>query len=197
MDDDGAIRLRRVIGKLARQLNSSSTGAGLTPSQASVLGLIVARGPLSLAELGDLEGLNPTMLSRVISKLHAMDLIHRIPDPADLRSASVASTAAGEQVDRRIKARRAAAVARCLELLATEQVQSLTEALPALEALADAMRRLASPDRAQPSATTPDTWPGFASSYLPLPAAMPVTTSRRKVAQNHCNAAIDTWTTSR
>ena len=25
MDDDGAIRLRRVIGKLARELNSSST----------------------------------------------------------------------------------------------------------------------------------------------------------------------------
>ena len=66
MDDDGAIRLRRVIGKLARQLNASSTGAGLTPSQASVLGLIVARGPMSLADLGELEGLNPTMLSRVI-----------------------------------------------------------------------------------------------------------------------------------
>ena len=37
MDDDGVIRLRRVISKLARQLNASSTGAGLTPSQASVL----------------------------------------------------------------------------------------------------------------------------------------------------------------
>jgi hypothetical protein len=32
MDDEGAIRLRRVIVKVARQLNASSTGAGLTPS---------------------------------------------------------------------------------------------------------------------------------------------------------------------
>jgi DNA-binding MarR family transcriptional regulator len=140
MDDDGAIRLRRVIGKLARQLNSLSTGEGLTPSQASVLGLIVARGPISLAELASLEGLNPTMLSRVIGRLQELELISRIPDPADLRSASVASTAAGQRVDQQIKAGRAAAVAKCLKLLSADEVGSLTDALPALEALAEAMR---------------------------------------------------------
>lgn len=140
MDDDGAIRLRRVIGKLARQLNSSSTGEGLTPSQASVLGLIVARGPVSLAELASLEGLNPTMLSRVIGRLQGMDLISRTPDPSDLRSASVATTPAGQRVDQQIKARRAASVAKNLKLLTADQVRALTEALPALEALAAAMR---------------------------------------------------------
>jgi DNA-binding MarR family transcriptional regulator len=147
MDDDGAIRLRRVIGKLARQLNTSSTVAGLTPSQASVLGLIVARGPLSLSELSDLERLNPTMLSRMVSKLHGMDLIDRIPDPADLRSASVVSTAAGKRIDQQIKARRAAAVSQCLKLLTAGQVAALTEALPALEALAEVMGGLAPPDQ--------------------------------------------------
>ena len=140
MDEDSAIRLRRVIGHLARQLNASSTGAGLTPSQASVLGLIVARGPLSLVELGKLEGLNPTMLSRVISRLAAMDLINRIPDPEDLRSASVVSVAAGRRVDQQIKARRAAAVSKCMQLLGADDVATLTSALPALERLADAMR---------------------------------------------------------
>jgi DNA-binding MarR family transcriptional regulator len=140
MDDDGAIRLRRVIGKLARQLNSLSTGEGLTPSQASVLGLIVARGPISLAELASLEGLNPTMLSRVIGRLQELELISRLPDPADLRSASVASTAAGQRVDQQIKAGRAAAVAKNLKLLSADEVRALTDALPALEALAEAMR---------------------------------------------------------
>ena len=140
MDEDSAIRLRRVIGQLARQLNASSTGAGLTPSQASVLGLIVARGPLSLVELGKLEGLNPTMLSRVISRLAAMGLIDRIPDPEDLRSASVVSVAAGRRVDQQIKARRAAAVSECMQLLGADDVATLTTALPALERLADAMR---------------------------------------------------------
>lgn len=141
MDDDGAIRLRRVISILARQLNSSATVAGLTPSQASVLRLIVARGPISLAELASLEGLNPTMLSRVIGRLQAVELISRIPHPADLRSASVASTPAGQQVDQQIKARRATAVAKNLKLLTADQVRVLTEALPALEALAEVMRQ--------------------------------------------------------
>jgi DNA-binding MarR family transcriptional regulator len=140
MDEDSAIRLRRVIGHLARQLNASSTGAGLTPSQASVLGLIVARGPLSLMELGKLEGLNPTMLSRVISRLAAMDLINRIPDPEDLRSASVVSLAAGRRVDQQIKARRAAAVSECMQSLGADDVAALTSALPAMERLAEAMR---------------------------------------------------------
>ena len=140
MDDDGVIRLRRVISKLARQLNASSTGAGLTPSQASVLTLIVARGPLSLADLAGLEGLNPTMLSRVVSKLQSMSLIDRIPDPADLRSASVAATESGHRIDEQIKAGRAAAVSRCMAALSGEQESALTAALPALEELATAMR---------------------------------------------------------
>ncbi|HMG62782.1 MAG TPA: MarR family transcriptional regulator [Streptosporangiaceae bacterium] len=140
MDDDGVIRLRRVISKLARQLNASSTGAGLTPSQASVLAVIVARGPVSLADLADLEGLNPTMLSRVVSKLQSMGLIDRIPDPADLRSASVAATEPGHSIDEQVKAGRAAAVSQCMEALSMDQESALTAALPALEELAEAMR---------------------------------------------------------
>ncbi|HEY2506761.1 MAG TPA: MarR family transcriptional regulator [Streptosporangiaceae bacterium] len=150
MDDDGAIRLRRVITTLARQLNSSSTGAGLTPSQASVLALIVARGPLTLTELADLEGLNPTMLSRVISRLHAMGLIDRIPDPGDLRSASAAPTEAGREVDQQIKVQRAAAVSECVDQLPARHAKAITSALPALEELANTMRLAA---RAQPSAS--------------------------------------------
>jgi DNA-binding MarR family transcriptional regulator len=142
MDDEGAIRLRRVIIKVARQLNASSTGEGLTPSQASVLGLIVARGPMSLPDLGELEGINPTMLSRVIGRLVEMRLIDRIPDPADLRSVSVVSTAAGRRVDQQIKARRAAAVSQCLARLPAADVAALTKALPALENLAETLREL-------------------------------------------------------
>jgi DNA-binding MarR family transcriptional regulator len=152
MDDEGAIRLRRVIIKLARQLNASSTGEGLTPSQASVLGLIVARGPMGLPELGELEGINPTMLSRVIGRLVEMGLIDRIPDPADLRSVSVVGTTAGRRVDRQIKARRAVAVSQCLALLPAADVAVLTEALPALENLAETLRDASQGERPQPAA---------------------------------------------
>jgi DNA-binding MarR family transcriptional regulator len=145
MDDEGAIRLRRVVLKLARQLNASSTGEGLTPSQASVLGLIVARGPLGLTDLGELEQINPTMLSRVIGRLVEMELITRTPDPADLRSVSVVTTTAGRRIDKKIKARRAAAVSHCLELLPAGEVAALTDALPVLENLAETMRQVGRP----------------------------------------------------
>ena len=77
MDTDTVIRLRRVVLKLARQLNAASREEGLTPTQASVLGITSVRGPLSLAELTELEGINPTMLSRVIGKLDEYGLIKR------------------------------------------------------------------------------------------------------------------------
>jgi DNA-binding MarR family transcriptional regulator len=150
MDADGVTRLRGVIARLARQLNASSTSEGLTPSQASVLGLVVFRGPLSLGELADLEGLNPTMLSRVVGRLQELELIRRIPDPADLRSASVISTPAGQEVDRRVKAQRAAVVSKCVDQLSDQQEQALSAALPALEALADALKKSTSPARERP-----------------------------------------------
>jgi DNA-binding MarR family transcriptional regulator len=145
MDADGVTRLRGVISRLARQLNASSTAEGLTPSQASVLGLVVFRGPLSLSELADLEGLNPTMLSRVVGRLQELELIRRIPDPADLRSASVTATPAGQQVDRRVKAQRAAVVSECVDQLPARQQQALKAALPALEALAEALKKSTRP----------------------------------------------------
>ena len=50
MDDDTVTRLRRVVLKLARQLNAASREEGLTPTQASVLGIATTRGPFSLAD---------------------------------------------------------------------------------------------------------------------------------------------------
>jgi DNA-binding MarR family transcriptional regulator len=151
MDDEGVIRLRRVISWLARQFNMSSTDAGLTPSQASVLSIIARRGPLSLAELNELEALNPTMLSRVVSKLQSMELIERTPDPADMRSASVTATEAGRRMDRQIKAERAAAVKQGLEDLTQEQAAAIAAAIPALEELGKAMWRLSRDGAPEPA----------------------------------------------
>src|SRR5258705_3429106 len=97
VDTETLSQLRAVISKLARQFNATATGAGLTPTQASVLALIAARGPLGLTELAQLEGLNPTMLSRVVGKLTELGLIQRDPDPADLRAIQVEATAAGHR----------------------------------------------------------------------------------------------------
>ena len=136
VDTEAAIRLRQVIARLARRLNASATSEGLTPTQASVLALISGRGPLTHSALAELEGLNPTMLSRVVGKLDEAGLIRRVPNPGDLRSVSVEITRKGRSANERIKAQRAAVVSACLQRLPAEQAATLIDALPALEALA-------------------------------------------------------------
>lgn len=137
MDAEDAVRLRRAIARLARQLNTSATGEGLTPTQASVLALVVGRGPIGLPELVRLEHLNPTMLSRVVGKLDDAGLIDRSPDPDDLRSVTVSVTDAGRAVHERIKAQRAEAVSTAANNLPAAEQRALINALDAMDHLAD------------------------------------------------------------
>ncbi len=140
MDDDVVARLRGVIGKLSRQLNASATHQGLTPSQASALGLITFRGPLSLGDLADIEGLNPTMVSRVVGRLDDLGLIRRRQNPDDLRAALVEITPAGRSTNERIRSERGSAVSACLDELGDAEQSAIVAALPGLEQLAEQLK---------------------------------------------------------
>ncbi len=135
MHPEDAGRLRRVVGKLARELNSSADAADLTPTQASVLAVVVARSPLGLAELADIEGLNPTLVSRVVRRLTAAGVVSRVPGRVDLRTATVEATAQGRQVSNRIRASRDAIVSACVSRLPEADAAAISAALGALEAL--------------------------------------------------------------
>jgi DNA-binding MarR family transcriptional regulator len=140
MDSDTVIRLRRVVLRLARQLNAASREEGLTPTQASVLGITSIKGPLSLAELTEIEGINPTMLSRVVGKLDSFGLIRRLRDPDDFRAARVEVTPEGKRRYERISAQRSAIISDCVAGLPADQEAALAAALPAFENLADKLR---------------------------------------------------------
>ena len=135
METDDVVRLRRAVVRLARQLNTSATDEGLTPTQASVLGLIVGRGPVSPSELAQAEHLNPTMLSRVIGRLEELELISRSPGSEDARSFALSVTRAGKRVHERIKAQRSAVLADGVEALPAPSQAVLERALPVLEQL--------------------------------------------------------------
>jgi DNA-binding MarR family transcriptional regulator len=140
MDDELVARLRGVIPRLARQFNETSTGEGLTPTQYSVLALVRVRGPLGLTELTELEGLNPTMLSRIVKALDELGLVRRLPDPNDLRAARVEVTRQGEQVHERVRQQRTRVLTECLERLPSPTAELLLAAVPAMEELAEAMK---------------------------------------------------------
>lgn len=137
VDLDVSARLRGVVMRLSRQLNASATHQGLTPSQASALGLINHRGPLKLSDLAAIEGLNPSMVSRIVGRLDELGLISRRQDPQDLRAAVVGITEQGRQASARIRSERGKVLSACFEQLGRSEQAAVVAALPALEALAE------------------------------------------------------------
>jgi DNA-binding MarR family transcriptional regulator len=135
--EDDVTRLRTALGRIARRVDRQVTGDGMTRSQLSVLGTIARARTLRMSELADTEGVNPTMLSRIVGKLADGGLISRTPDPDDLRSITVSALDAGRAVHERIKAQRAEAVSKAAQALPHRELTALIRALDALEHLAD------------------------------------------------------------
>jgi DNA-binding MarR family transcriptional regulator len=103
--------------------------------------LTVARlGPIRLSELAAAEGLNPTMLSRLVAELCERGLAKRVSDPRDRRVALVKVTADGRRLRDRIRRERTAAVDVALETMSAADRRSLERALPVLEQLAEHLR---------------------------------------------------------
>lgn len=142
LDLDTAARLRMTIGRLSRRLRSTAAArdAGLTPTAISVLLSVVRLGPVRLAELADSEGVNPTMLSRVVATMVQDGLLERSHDVGDRRAAWVEATAAGRKLAERMRGERTGAVNLALEALSEADRRRIEKALPALEALAEELK---------------------------------------------------------
>ena len=142
IDLDTAARLRTAIGRLSRRLRTTSAArdAGLTPTAISVLLSVVRSGPVRLSELAETEGVNPTMLSRVTAGMVQDGLLERSSDQGDRRAAWVGATAAGRRLAERMRRERTDAVNLALEELSEAERKRVEQALPALEALAEALK---------------------------------------------------------
>jgi len=142
LDTDTATRLRAVLGRLARQLRTtpSAAEAGLTPTKISVLLGLDRRGRMRISELAESEGLNPTMLSRMISTLVDEGLLDRASDAGDRRAAWVQVTDDGHRLAERMRRERTEVVNRGIAGLDDADREVLQRAIPALEALADELR---------------------------------------------------------
>jgi DNA-binding MarR family transcriptional regulator len=93
-----------------------------------------------MTELAEIEGVNPTMLSRVVAHLDERGLVRRRPDPDDRRAGLVEVTAQGRRTHDRLRAERGHVLAEGLLGLGPTQRAALEKALPALEALVEVVR---------------------------------------------------------
>ena len=142
-DPDTASRLRAVVGKLSRRLRPTLAGSGLTPTRLSVLATLARRGPMRISELASIEGLNPTMLSRVIAELVGAGLLQRVPDPDDGRAALVDATAAGRRLRKKIQHERNDVLSVLLADLDDRQRSDLADAMGVLEEIAERLKERA------------------------------------------------------
>lgn len=136
MDTDEVARLRIALARTARWLERQSTADELSRTQLSVLGTVARLGPLGLGRLAEIEGVNPTMLSRIVAKLDDAGLLRRTPDPADRRAAHVEVTEHGRELHLRMRAERTRLLVDRLADLTVDHRDHLLAALPAIEALA-------------------------------------------------------------
>jgi DNA-binding MarR family transcriptional regulator len=111
----------------------------LTTTEVDVLVAIDRRGPLRLSDLAGFAGLNPTMLSRLIPKLETAGLMRRLVVEGDRRVCRVEVTTKGRRLLERIRSERNDALSRLLRDLDARERDSVFQALPVLEALADRM----------------------------------------------------------
>jgi DNA-binding MarR family transcriptional regulator len=149
LEVEAAARLRAAIGRLSRRLRTTAAGqaAGLTPTGISVLLNVARHGPMRLSELASSEGINPTMLSRVLAGMVGAGLLERSSDEDDRRAAWVQATAAGQRLAERMRRERTDALNAGMSGLTADERRRIERALPALEALAERLGR--GPDAAR------------------------------------------------
>jgi DNA-binding MarR family transcriptional regulator len=131
--------LRISFARISRAVDRTAADAGYTRTQLSVLGTVVRLKSVGMGELAETEGLNPTMLSRVVGKLETAGLIKRLAGVDDRRSVQVEPTSAGRSLHLKLRKRRADLFARQLDQLPAGQAEQLLQSLPAIQALAEQM----------------------------------------------------------
>jgi len=140
VDTDTLSQLSVSLRRISRRIDRQVSVGGLTSTEVSILASIARRGPLGLGELAAHEGVNPTMLSRVIGRLEAADLVRRQSSIADRRAIEVVATRKGARMRERLLTHRSQVLAERLAELPPGMADMILNAAPALEALAAALQ---------------------------------------------------------
>jgi len=101
---------------------------------------IVRAGSLRLSDLAREEGLNSTMLSRIVAKLEAAGMVARTCDPDDARVIHLTATPEGVALRERIRSERTDALLFALGRLSNEEKRELSAAMPAIESIVATLR---------------------------------------------------------
>ncbi|RFD24768.1 MarR family transcriptional regulator [Mycobacterium uberis] len=106
----------------------------ITIPQFRTLVILSSRGPVNLATLASLLGVQPSATGRMVDRLVAAGLIDRLPHPTSRRELLAALTKRGREVVRRVTAQRRSEIARIVEKMPSSERRGLVRALTAFSA---------------------------------------------------------------
>lgn len=128
--------LRPVLLRLARDLRRETEQLGVTSRQVTLLWLVRGRPGTSLRGLAEEEGISAPSLSGHVDRLERLGLVERVRSTDDRRMVGLRVTDEGERVLRRVRALRTTWLADRLGGLASDDLDAIAAALPALGRLA-------------------------------------------------------------
>ena len=99
---DLAAALIRLCFVVQRIFADAGRRYGLTPQHAQLLG-VLARGPVGMAELGEVLNLEKSSLSGLIDRAEARALVARVRDETDRRTCHVSLTRSGTELAARFR----------------------------------------------------------------------------------------------
>ena len=127
--------LMRTVRRLRRETDGEHS-----VSVIAALGSLNSRGPLTLSELADAEGMSRPSVTVLSSALLDQGLIAKEADPSDRRLVRIHLTASGKRALDQSRTRRNAFLAKRLATLGVEDLQTLDRAAAILVRLVEATR---------------------------------------------------------
>ena len=106
----------------------------ITMAQFRTLVILSNRGPINLATLANLLGVQPSATGRMVDRLVASGLIDRLPHPTSRRELLATLTKRGRDVVRRVTAHRRAEIAAIVEKMPVADRHGLVRALTSFTA---------------------------------------------------------------
>ena len=137
---DGIARLRRALRRGARVADPGNT---LAVAQLELLGAVVEHPRSRPGQLARLLNMRPNTVTTIVNALTARGMLDRVAAADDKRAVELTVTEAGQQAVLAWQATNAAVLHLALSSLPGRQRRALAAAVPALDALATAIDRLA------------------------------------------------------
>ena len=137
---EGIARLRRALRRGARVADPGNT---LAVAQLELLGALAERPGARPGQLARLLNMRPNTVTTIVNALTAQGLVARVAAEGDRRAVELTVTGPGQQAVLAWQATNAAVLHLALSTLPARQQRALAAAVPALDALARAVDRLA------------------------------------------------------